>query len=794
MKRFGIPKWVGAGIVCAAIVLWVCARFRHPDAARPAKALANREEAAPAPSVDSVGPWSSIAGNVTDMDFRPISSAHVCAVPPGVAAGSTKAICVDADPRGYYVIPGLPSGRYLVTAAHAGFVTGAANEGRWIELLADTANTKVDIVLENGGAKVTGFVVDATGGPVPHATIRGERTVAPRVAVDAEADDLGRFTMWFPPGIMFLVAQAEGYAPARWSGPAPATSIRLVLTPGATVRGIVVSSTAGAPLPKIEVRAVPVRNAASLLFRSSTTLADGTFDVRGIEPGSYTLLATGDGWRGEYAQPIRFDLGGTVEHIRIEASRAATVEGRVALANAPGFCEQGMVGLSALDPNEAPPEQDELPPRIHSGPSFMANIGPSGVVHFPAVAPGHYLVHVDCFHNRLRDGPRTLDVGSTALTDLTWTVSPGLSLTVLAVDGRDRPMPGFVVYLHYPGGPARPGPTDEAGRYDFSGVLSPGNYEISAQPPFESARVRVELRDGDGPVTAKLKIKGAASIVTTVRERRGGPVDGLWVTAVAQSSSTSEAEVHPHVGPTGGTFMATALGEGRYRVEPLKPGRYEIRAADGTNATTHAAYEVSEGEALQTSMEIDRGGRIRGRVVDDDGSPVADAWVTAITADSDRRQLPPSVLEHAARALTDQEGRFVLDRLAGGDASYSVRVEQPSGGAAVKEGVRVDDADVVIALRAAGTLTGAVEGDCGGSATPVRLQAVSLTTGQRATQDLAPGQPFRVNLAPGAARLLAFCQDGHGMAQLTTEVMPKQETSSLRLVLQATSANLQGPP
>jgi hypothetical protein len=795
VKRFGGIKRlclaVGAAVVVLfAMKLWLRSHVVRSEALGAVRAGASQTGAAfPISTVR----LSSIAGTVLDPDRKPVLGARVCAVYSSFASGSRAGTCADADAQGRYAVNGLPAGSYLITAARAGFVTGSAQQGRPVEVVDETPRTGVDIVLQPGGARVAGLVIDATGGPVPHAAIRGERIGPPRLAVDVEADDAGRFTLWFPPGPMRLSAEAAAYAPAQWSGPAPSLDVRLVLTPGATVRGVVVSSADGSPMPNVEVLATASGSHSFQLPRSSTSSAQGTFDIGGLEPGSYTLVGTGAGSRGELAQPIQLGLGRTIENIRIEVSAAAQVTGRVLLATDQQPCEQGVVTLGPPDLRQ--PALEGRGPTILTAmmqrtPTFTASVGANGVVRFPAVAQGHYHISVRCSQNVLRDGPRTLDVGRDALSDLTWKVGPGAGLTVLTVDDRDRPVPGAEFFVRFQSGVSVAGNTNDEGRHDVSGELYPGSYEITSGRLFRADPVRVDLGEASSTVTAKLKMAGNASIIITVRARGGAPLDGLLVTAVASDpSAKAEAPAPAKSPPRMDTFIAGALGEGRYRITPLKPGRYEVRVDDGANAAVRGSCTVAAGDATQVSIEIDRGGRIRGHVVDDDGVPVPDVWVSASAVtdgDADRPPIAQRMLGGQTRTLTDPDGRFALDRLTGGDTAYTVRAEQPAGAVAVKQGVRVGDSDAVVVLHAAGTVAGTVGGDCGDPATPVTVAAMSAETGQSSSQELpAPEGSFHLSVSPGHVELMAFCRGGRGMARMTTELSPKENVTGLRLILEA---------
>jgi protocatechuate 3,4-dioxygenase beta subunit len=397
----------------------------------------------------------------------------------------------------------------------------------------------------------------------------------------------------------------------------------------------------------------------------------------------------------------------------------------------------------------------------------------------------------------LQEGPRVLDVGPNSLSNLRWTVAPGSTLTVLTVDDRDRPLAGVDFVVIYPRwiatspGLTMPARSDNEGRYEFSGYLYPGTYEIRSSWSLEVDPVRVDLRAGDGPVAAKLKFPASGSIVVSVRTRGGDVVDGLSVTAVLAPSRQGAAAGAPLSASTQASmnmFIGSALGEGRYRIAPLKPGQYDVRVDDRVNGSVRVPVTVAAGEAAQASIEIDRSGHIRGHVVDDEGVPVPDVWVTARAMGDHRGDspFPGNPFGDETRVLTDSDGLFALDRLTGGDTAYTLRADQPTGSSAVKGEVKAGEAEIVIRLRAAGTVAGTVVGACGGSTAPVTVIAQSVETGQTNSQQLpAPASPFRLSATPGHLELIAFCGNGQGSVRMTVELAPRENLAGLRLVLEA---------
>jgi hypothetical protein len=700
----------------------------------------------------------------------------------------------------------IAPGGYTVTAMANGFVTASARGGQPI-VVDGTRPTEVDLVLQPGGSRVTGVAMDATGGLVPHATVFGERADGIRTGIFVECDDLGRFSLWLPAGPIALSASAEAYAPARWVGVAPSSGVRLVMTPGAAVRGVVVSALDGAPVAGVEVRALPIQHRSSAIFQSSVSADDGAFDVKGLVPGSYALAATGVGWHGEYPTPVSLDLGAMVDKVVIQVHPAAQVTGHVVLADTQQPCQAGAVKLGGPDGLQ-PPDSDvsQTLPAAWKGTELRVGIEADGVVRFPAVPAGTYYVSVRCLENVLREGPRVLHVGAGSPLEVTWKVGAGSSLSVLVSDERDRPVPSAKVSIQFPkwsnswpqvitGGVA-----DQRGRYDLPGILHPGTYEIASEAPWEAAPIRADLREGDR-AEVKLIIPGSASLTTTVRSRDGSTLDGLSVTAIAMDAPRgADAGGEPKLfGRSRFAFSATALGDGRYRIMPLKPGRYELRVEDGVNAAVNAGtYRLSAGDSIDTSVELTRDASIHGHVVGDDGIPVPNVWISVESETGDARAETNTTSAGvslatfktvsgagAARVLTEPDGRFVIDHLSGDDQEYTLRAEQPGGAVALKSDVKAGSAEVTIRLPAAGALEGALVGACGDVLTPAMIRAMNTETGQITSQMAAGDGSFLLRgVTPGHVEITAFCRGGGDrVATVSIELAPGQHATGLSLSL-----------
>lgn len=419
-----------------------------------------------------------------------IAGALVCAASVGYEGTSAPASpCTLSDAAGRYAFAKLPPSAYLVNAMADGWLPGAAASGRPVVLAPAAAADGVDIMLEPGGARLQGTVIDATGGPVPHARVRAVRTDAPRVSLDAESDTLGRFRFSLQQGFVLVAAEAEGYAPARVSVVAPRSDLEVVLTPGASIAGLVVSAQEERPVAGVKVHALPVRRPVSPLFdllRSATSDESGAFQIDGLEPDAYQLIATGGPWRGQMADVVELGVAQQLGDVRVWVQRAAEVRGRVVDQSTGEPCREGFAGLGAPRADQPAPSDASgkgAPPESF-GPEQATAIAADGAVHFEGVPAGNYVVDIKCRDKRFSDGPRFLQVGAKDITGLSWAVSAGATLRVELRDGRSHALPHTRFVLTWPATPDRARSitvltSDAEGAFELSG-LAAGTYGLGA--------------------------------------------------------------------------------------------------------------------------------------------------------------------------------------------------------------------------------------------------------------------------------------------------------------------------
>jgi hypothetical protein len=751
----------------------------------------------------------SIAGRVRGRAGNALAGARVCATTVSSEALWTPIlICAVTDASGRYRIAPLASTAYDVTAVADGFQPASALLGNAIFLAQGEAKTGVDLVLEPGGAKLSGWVFDATGGPISGAMIRVLRQAVPHDTVVASSGPDGRFAVSVAPGPVTVLADALEYASARVAHVAPSSDLVLRLTPGSTISGRVVAESTGAAAAGVVVRAVPAHGWNSPTQPSATSDADGAFELRGLEPNSYTLVGEGAGWRGELHPALPIGLAQRVDGVTLTVSAAAIITGKVIRHDNQAPCSRGTVSLG---PPEAPPAHARAPlssptPMV---PTILSSLQADGTVRFEAVPAGKYYVNVQCSDFLLSDGPTTLDIGHADVNGVVWQVEPGVRLSVHAVDELDQPVANAHLWLssdpaNNGAGPPRHIPfiTDNGGKHELTG-LPPGLYVVEPGSGYEAQPVTIDARSSE-KVDATIHLQGRGSILVTVQAPDGTGVDQVEVSAAMLSDeSPPAADLHAKTSAASADHTssgrslrrgtpATALGNGRFQIGPLAAGAYRVQASDGVNPPAEptdwprGAVRVRAGVAHATVI-LRRGGSIRGRVVDSSGQGLPDLWVSAdcSSRSTDKEPSPlrarvPLRSGSAARVVSDPEGRFRIDGLER-DVSCVVRAEQPGGSIAVSSKVHPGD-EAVITLPALGSLSGTARLPNGSPAASFTLAVRDPETGVARSETVSAidGRWSLAQVVPGHLLLSAFEPTG-GAAQARFDLGPGEQRAGIEL-------------
>lgn len=734
-----------------------------------------------------------LEGTVRQADGGAVAGARVCATCAHCALTDAQpATCASSDESGAFRFSdALTAGSYLVTAAAEGFRPGTANGGSPFLLRDGEERRDLRIVLQPGGAMVTGWVQDALGGPVFGARVQLARFVdGTTPTTELETDAEGRFTTWTEAGRITLRAESAGYAPVTVHRSAPSRDVRLVLTPESTLRGTVVA--AGTRTPIANVRVLGAAAGSTPKAPAASSDEDGRFVLRQLEPGLYTLVGESEHWRGTSTRPIELGLGESVDDVLLEVVPAVSIVGRVLRAgNRP--CQRGRVILGpphALSAPSATPAPDRGSAALHV-PSFAAAVKADGSVHFKGIPRGTYHVSMQCIDHVLEEGPPVVEVDDRDL-EVTWRVAEGLGLTIHVVDARNAPVPHARVFLTLPGRDGGPGgkmafTTDADGKAQVSKNLYPGDYTVEADPAQGGESVRVSLRAGMGVVPVTIRTNGSGGLTVRVQDADGHSVDGLVVRAKlateaeAEGAHKSKSAYASDVGA--GTYLLRSLAEGVYRVE-VRDGVNPPVLARGPGGDTVA---VKSGANLELEARLPRPVRIEGRVVDEQGAPVANAWVSASDAQRDGSQngelrALKQANGGANRVLTDLEGSFTLEGLVQ-HAVYHVRAEQPYGAFGELRDVK-PGGSIVIKVPSPGRLTGRVVGPTGAPATDCQVHAYHAASGAvRRVNAIDREGRFEIDGVPaGDVQLSAASPDG-AFAELRLQLTPGQKVDALRLVL-----------
>ena len=329
------------------------------------------------------------------------------------------------------------------------------------------------------------------------------------------------------------------------------------------------------------------------------------------------------------------------------------------------------------------------------------------------------------------------------------------------------------------GGPIRETQTRASGGFAFGG-LGVGLYALRATHQGTASAMVRSVPAGD--------VKGAAAV--SLELRQGAGVPGRVIDDAGTGLGEVEVRVESAAGAVGEDPLPTLVrtgASGGFGAGPLLPGSYRLSASRAGSVLRRAPIvEVAPPAVLPpTVLELVRGARVTGRVLDPRGGPAAGARVRCIASSFEDLTVQIGPLPLAAEAaampsgagralgttrlaVADRDGRFVVTDLVPG--RYRIEVGHPGAeplrtGEFVFAPAEKRDAGV-LSLRAGLPVVGRVMDEAGTAVEGARVVvgeagAPAETAGLSALTD-AEGR-FLFALPIGGYRLSATASGpGHG--------------------------------
>jgi hypothetical protein len=294
--------------------------------------------------------------------------------------------------------------------------------------------------------------------------------------------------------------QTTYYPGARDRGQATSIQLRagdefpvnfsLTLSPSLSIRGSVVN------LPDGTTAAIMLQSKdLNLVVNGAEMHKDGSFEIRGVSPGDYTIVATVDNVKVPMMARQSLQLAESMEGLRLSPQRGGTIQGRLqmeAKGNGRSDPTQVLLLLRSSDGDD-----ESVGVSMGIGFSTLTKVRGDGSFEWKDVPPGLYSVQVsttsempDWFLKSVTAGGRdvldsgfSVNGGATTL-DLVASANGAVAEGV-ASNQNDGPVADAVVVAvpeaHLRGRPERyrKTVTDQSGRFTLRG-LPPGDYTLIA--------------------------------------------------------------------------------------------------------------------------------------------------------------------------------------------------------------------------------------------------------------------------------------------------------------------------
>ena len=646
----------------------------EPDATGEAAVAAQRPAASNHEDAPEHGLASArtptIRGIIRAAAGPPIAGALVCAAPwtppqsggrwrwRPTLAGLLTTVCGRSDDAGRFALAS-GRGRFSVRASARGHVTASHEEP--VLVAPAQALPELELTLEAGGRTIRGRVVDRFGGPIDGVLIASDE------GGFAIADDEGGFELVAVGSPAILVPWSPGYVSRAVLTPAPAADVVVTMTPEAVIEGRVVDAT-GDPVADIDVR-TGRRDSEEL----TTTDARGHFRLAGLLPGVIQLRALDDDHDGA-SSPLEITLGATLTGVEIRVGPSDVAVWKIIDAATHEPCGGATVDLHG--------------PIRHFSPQLRGDEdGVVRLVDFPADA---YTATIRCPGHAMLREEIVVDAGERR----TIALDVGLEVAGVVRNAGGAPVADANVALRgADDDDAQTGiatTSDRSGRFILRGapagaviLEARGGATVGATPTTLALTLTDDLDELELTLPAIGELRGR------VVDDHDAPVAGATVAVRATENFGGRALVSGD----DGTFVVQAA-PGRYIVEAN--WRQGLPSPD-TPATGEPIEIPADGQPATIVLRVAARPRYRahGRVVDQDGDPIADVTVSVPGAGLD--------------ALTDAAGRFALEGLPKPEISLSLSASD--GARAHHRNLDIsDDDELDLLLASVVTVCGEVRG------------------------------------------------------------------------------------
>ncbi len=464
---------------------------------------------------------SVVNGMVSDTNHAPIAGATVelwdslannmFAPDPKQPAKPWRT--TTTDERGNYEFTNVHLKSFEITVKAQGFGSASRTQASF---MSTQQSVRLDFTL-SPATGISGAVTDLTGRPIQNATIDalqlGQTQDTGLSKGSAISDANGLFQInGIADGTYNVTARAVGFTQKTVTVVmADSRETRIALDPQGIIAGVVLDATSQRPVTRFSLRLVkqiggesqPDRNVQS--FESK----DGSFNYVNVEPGTYRVQATAQGYAPNNSEPVVVSRGETTKGATVLMDQGGTLTGRVmsggkAVAgvrvklNMNKFVDIPLFAILGSLPGGKPPASPET------------KTGEDGTWKLAFLEPGQFQVEftkAEFATARVDDvtveDNKVIDVGVTNL-------SAGGSVTGVCLDATGRAFPDGAVNCSVANGSSRSVKSDIEGRFEFKS-LTPGTYKLTLMP---------DKMDG-APINPFLSIVYAQKTETVVEVREG---------------------------------------------------------------------------------------------------------------------------------------------------------------------------------------------------------------------------------------------------------------------------------